>query len=498
MPHTATASAEFHNLNNRRTPHIIQGGMGVAISSWELANAVARRGELGVVSGTILEVVMARRLQLGDPGGHVRRALDHFPLRAAAERIYSDYFIEGGKDDDKPFKNVRTFTIDPDPALQELTIAASFVEVFLAKEGHSGPVGINFLRKIELPIPFSIYGAMLADVDYVIVGAGNPSDIPGMLTGLARKEPVRMPLRIHGLTSSDAASEMWFDPASLVDGSLPVVNRPSFLAIVASVDLAEGLAGLPDPPDGYIVEAPSAGGHNAPPRGPRLTDELGQPVYDDRDDVDLARLRSIGKPFWLAGAYGTPAGLVRAKAEGAAGVQVGTTFAFAEESGLTSDLKRQILTQLEAGTLDVRSDWRASPTGFPFRIVQVLGTLSDDTTYENRRRVCDLGALRVPYKSGEDSVGYRCPAEPLRAYSDVKGGRAANTEGRLCLCNGLLATAGLAQYRVKAAYEEPPLVTAGSDFSGVTEMMAHVPAGESFYSAGAVVDYISGSTPQVV
>ena len=68
-------------------PRIIQGGMGVAISGWELAKAVARRGELGVVSGTILEVVMARRLQLGDPGGHIRRALEHFPFRAAARRI---------------------------------------------------------------------------------------------------------------------------------------------------------------------------------------------------------------------------------------------------------------------------------------------------------------------------------------------------------------------------------------------------------------------------
>lgn len=388
---------------------------------------------------------------------------------------------------------MRTFTVTPDAALQELTIAANFVEVYLAKEGHSGPVGINFLRKIELPIPFSIYGAMLAGVDYVIVGAGNPSDIPSLMTGLSRYEAVRMPLKIHGLTSSDAASEMWFDPATLVEGDLPKVKRPDFLAIVASVDLAEGLAGLSDPPDGYIVEAPSAGGHNAPPRGPRVTDDLGQPVYDDRDDVDLARLRSIGKPFWLAGSFGTPDGLVRAKAEGAAGVQIGTTFAFCEESGLTPDLKRQILTQLADGTLDVRSDWRASPTGFPFRIVQVLGTLSDDTVYEDRRRVCDLGALRVPYKSGEESIGYRCPAEPIRAYSDVKGGRVENTEGRLCLCNGLLATAGLAQYRAKAGYEEPPLVTAGSDFGGVTAMMSVIPPGESFYSASAVVDYISGN-----
>ena len=40
----------------RALPTIIQGGMGVAVSSWRLASAVARRGQLGVVSGTALEV----------------------------------------------------------------------------------------------------------------------------------------------------------------------------------------------------------------------------------------------------------------------------------------------------------------------------------------------------------------------------------------------------------------------------------------------------------
>ena len=33
-------------------PRIIQGGMGVAISDWGLAQAVSRTGQLGVVSGT--------------------------------------------------------------------------------------------------------------------------------------------------------------------------------------------------------------------------------------------------------------------------------------------------------------------------------------------------------------------------------------------------------------------------------------------------------------
>ncbi|MBT8194773.1 MAG: nitronate monooxygenase [Acidimicrobiia bacterium] len=478
--------------SNTGLPSIIQGGMGVAVSGWPLANAVARRGQLGVVSGTILEVVMARRLQLGDPGGHVRRALEQFPFASVSDRVLDAYFVPGGKDSTRPFKNVRTFTVDPDLALQELTVAANFVEVFLAKEGHDGPVGINYLRKIEIPIPFSVYGAMLAGVDYVIVGAGNPKDMPGMISRLARSEAVTLPLRVQGLTSSDDAVEIRFDPSDLNGSHLPVVDRPDFLAIVASVDLAEGLAQLPEPPDGFIVEAPSAGGHNAPPRGPRVTDDLGQPVYDERDDVDPARLVEIGLPFWLAGSFGTPQGLQQALAEGAAGVQVGTAFAFCEESGLTSELKETIVGQVADGTVEVRSDWRASPTGFPFRIVQVEGSISDEDVFLNRRRVCDLGALRVPYKTDNDLIGYRCPAEPLKAYGDVKGGRVQNTEGRACLCNGLLATAGLPQYRTAAGVEEPPIVTAGSDFEGVRALMDRKRDDGPFYSARDVIDYLAG------
>ena len=467
--------------------------MGVAISGWELANAVARRGEMGVVSGTVLEVVMARRLQLGDPGGHVRRALDHFPFRDAAQRIIDTYYVPPGGNGDRQMKNVRTFTVEPSLALQELTVAGNFVEVFLAKEGHTGPVGINYLRKIELPIPFAVYGAILAGVDYVIVGAGNPQDIAPLLTRLARNEKVEFPLRVQGLTSRDAEVAMRFDPADIHGGDVPELERPNFLAIVASTDLAAALASLPEPPDGFIVEAPSAGGHNAPPRGPRRTDELGQPIYDERDNVDLAKLAELGLPFWLAGAYGTPEGLTEARHAGAAGIQVGTAFAFSSESGLIPELKREITAQVLDGTIEVRSDWRASPTGFPFRIVQVDGTLSDDEVYEDRQRVCDLGALRVPYKTEGGSIGYRCPAEPLRAYSDIKGGRAANTEGRLCLCNGLLATAGLPQVRAKTGYEEPALVTAGSDFGGVKDLMGRIPPGKSFYTAADVIDYLVGN-----
>ena len=85
------------DVDNRHQPVIIQGGMGVAVSGWKLARAVSSAGQLGVVSGTAIDTVMVRRLQDGDEGGHVRRALSEFPFPQMARRILDRYFIEGGK-----------------------------------------------------------------------------------------------------------------------------------------------------------------------------------------------------------------------------------------------------------------------------------------------------------------------------------------------------------------------------------------------------------------
>ena len=60
-------------------PALIQGGMGAAVSNWVLAKEVAETGHMGVVSGTALDTVVARRLQNGDPGGHMRQALEAIP-----------------------------------------------------------------------------------------------------------------------------------------------------------------------------------------------------------------------------------------------------------------------------------------------------------------------------------------------------------------------------------------------------------------------------------
>ena len=468
--------------------------MGVAVSGWELARAVCQAGELGVVSGTALDVVCARRLQAGDPGGHMRRALAAFPIPAMALRVMKQYYIHGGKAPDAAFKAVPRFTITPPVALQELTIVGSFCEVWLAKQEHSGPVGINFLRKIEIPLPFGLLGAMLAGVDYVLIGAGNPAEIPGMIRSLANGEDLDFGVRAQGLRSDDAPVTVRCSPTELLGDAGRDLPLPRFLAIIASVDLAAGLAGDPATrPFGFIVEGPSAGGHNAPPRGPRRVDDLGQPVYDERDSVDLSAVAAVGLPFWLAGAYGTPEGLAQARAAGAQGVQVGTAFAYSAESGLADSLKRQVLSEVLAGTLDVRSDWRASPTGFPFRVIQLEGTVSDPEVAAARKAVCDLGALRTPYKKANGDIDYRCPAEPLAMYTR-KGGRAANAEGRKCLCNALLAAADLPQQRPDGS-TEPAIVTSGDDFRAVHALASNGSGGGPYPARKVVEHLLAGLAP---
>ena len=471
--------------NSGMLPALIQGGMGVAVSSWRLARAVAAAGQLGVVSGTALDVVLARRLQDGDPGGHARAAMDAFPVPEVATRVLDRYFRAGGREPGTPYAPVPRLRLRQDRHAQELAVVANFAEVWLAKQGHHGPVGVNFLEKVQMATPAAAYGAILAGVDVVLVGAGIPRELPRLLSALARHEPVSLPVEVIG-ASDGQRHTVDLDPAGLLGRALPPLRRPAFLAIVAAHVLAEYLARDPAiRPDGFVVEGPLAGGHNAPPRGRLTLDGDGQPRYGTRDDADLTRLAAIGLPFWLAGSYGAPARLQEALAAVAAGVQVGTLFALSHESGLRPDLRSQLLGQVRDSTLRVRTDPAASPTGFPFKVAQLPGTLADPLRYSARPRLCDLGYLRTPYLRPEGAVGYRCPGEPTHMYLR-KGGDATDAAGRSCLCNALLANVGLGQTR-RSGYTEDPLVTLGSSLDGIRAMLQHHPRG---WSAAQAVTWL--------
>jgi NAD(P)H-dependent flavin oxidoreductase YrpB (nitropropane dioxygenase family) len=472
-------------------PPVIQGGMGVAVSSWPLARAVSVTGQLGVVSGTALDAVLARRLQDGDPGGHLREALEAFPVPEIAERVLGRYFRANGREPGKPYTPVPRLGLRQDRHAQELTVAANFAEVWLAKRGHQGLVGINYLDKIRMAMPAAAYGAMLAGVDVVLAGAGIPRELPVLLDTLARREPASLPVEVIGAQPGQRYA-VSLDPAALTGPGAPPLKRPAFLAIVSAHVLAEYLAR--DPlmrPDGFVIEGPTAGGHNAPPRGRLTLDEDGQPRYGARDRADLTRLAALGLPFWLAGSCDSPDMLKEARAAGAAGVQAGTLFALCQESGLRADLRSRLLGQLRDGTLHVRTDPVASPTGFPFKVAQLTGTLSDEERYTMRTRLCDLGHLRVPYARPNGAIGYRCPGEPVHVYLR-KGGAAADTAGRACLCNALLANVGLGQTRRDSGYPEDPLVTLGSGLDGASAMLQRYPAG---WSAAQAVTWLLAEPP---
>ena len=461
--------------------------MGAGVSDWRLARAVSLAGQLGVVSGTAMAAILARRLQLGDAGGHMRRALEHFPVPGIAARVLAEYFIPGGKPASVPFKLTPLPSLQPNPDYVGLTVLANFVEVYLAKQGHAGRVGINLLEKIQLPTLPSLFGAMLAGVDYVLMGAGIPRTIPGVLDELAKGGAVKLKIDVEGALPGEEFYSH-FDPATFCGGTAPRLKRPYFLGIVASATLAITLARKSNGVvDGFIVEGETAGGHNAPPRGALQLNPAGEPLYGPRDIPDLEKIRDLGLPFWLAGSFGRAGKLVEARALGAAGIQVGTAFAFCEESGIRPELKQKAIQLSRAGQARVFTDPLASPTGFPFKVVQLPGTQSESRESSSRTHHCDLGFLRQAYRKSDGTVGYRCPAEPMEDFVR-KGGTLAATAGRQCVCNGLTATIGMAQFRPGSGLDLP-LVTAGND---VADIATFVRSGNDAYSAAEVVERLLG------
>ena len=459
-------------------PQIIQGGMGVAVSNWRLANAVSRAGQLGVISGTGMDTVLVRRLQDGDPGGHVRRAMERFPIPGVAQEVLRRYFNPNGRTEGAAYKLLPMYKQVVSAARQRVTMVANFVEVSLAREGHDGPVGSNLLTKVQMPNMASLYGAMLAGVNVVLMGAGIPREIPGVLDALAEHRLATLRFDVEGL-GREETELLRFDPREHWAPS-GVLERPRFIAVVAAASLAATLARKSNGRvDGFVVEGPTAGGHNAPPRGELRLSDRGEPVYGDRDIVDLAKLRELSLPFWLAGGAGSPEGRRAALAGGAAGIQVGTLFAYCDESGIAPNVKQRVLEAVAAGEASVRTDPRASPTGYPFKIVELPG----EPDPAERPRICDIGYLRTPARTAAGKLVYRCPAEPVDAYV-AKGGSAAETVGRRCLCNGLVASVGYAQTR--ATEDEHPLVTSGDDLLHISRFLGE----RRGYTAHDVITYL--------
>jgi len=473
-----------------KPPKIIQGGMGAGVSNWRLAQAVSRIGHLGVVSGTGLDEIMARCLQNGDPGGHIRRALQNFPFPTMAKRVLDKLFIPGGKNPSEPYKTLPMHSFEGQREAQELSIIGNYVEISLAREGHNNPVGINYLEKIHLPHLPAIYGALLAGVAVIIMGAGIPIAIPRVLAALTQHEKAIYPVSLPTEDGKRVTLEQIFDPADFIEGAtLPPLELPDFLPIVSSESLASILLKKATGPiDGFIVEGNLAGGHNAPPRGKVVHNPSGEPIYGTRDEANLSKFREMGLPFWIAGSVGSAEGMQHALEEGASGIQVGTAFGLCTESGLLPEVRQTLIQEALDGKAEIITDPTASPTGFPFKVAKLANSLSDPEVYAKRKRICDLGFLREPYVRKDGKVGYRCPAEPIPNFI-AKGGTQEGAEGRVCLCNALVANIGLPQI-LPDGTEEKCLITMGNDLMNVGRFCIN---NSTEFSAKDVADVLLGT-----
>ena len=453
--------------------------MGIAVSSWHMAQAVSRAGALGVVSGTAIDAVIARRLQDGDIDGSIRRALQRFPDQEFATELLSRFFIEGGKKSDAPYLLVPKLTLHPSEFASKFLVASNFIEVWLAKEGHDGLVGINYLEKIQLATSASIFGALLAGVDYILMGAGIPSEIPRVIRELSQHNQTKLSITVENATIKYFLT---FDPTIIIGAAAISINKPKFLAIISSHALAAYLNRDENVrPDGFVVEGVSAGGHNAPPRGNTPIGEDGHSQFSSKDDADISKVRATGLPFWLAGGYATPEKFKEAIAKGAVGVQAGSIFALSFESGITTGLRNKLLEKIADKSLKVITDPFGSPTSFPFKYAELNGTISDESVFHARLKLCDNGYLRTIVERPDHRITYRCSGEPNKTFL-FKGGQEGATKDKKCLCNALLANIGMPQVRVNG-YEEPPLITLGSELAGEEALLALYPDGWSAVDA---------------
>jgi NAD(P)H-dependent flavin oxidoreductase YrpB (nitropropane dioxygenase family) len=461
------------------THKIIQPGMGIGASGYRLANATAKTGLcIGTISGVGAEQIICRKLQNGDPSGDIRRAFATFPFQRMIEKILNKYFIEGGKDSSKPYRGIEPLTLNPSNDLIELIICCTYAMVWLAKEGHEGYVSMNLLEKIQMPLIYSITGAMMANVNAITMGAGLPFGIPALMEEIASDGIAKYKVAVDG---SPSGFIMEFDMQKFFGRKLNL-KKPDFIPII-TIDRLANLMIARTPPgsiQAFIIENELAAGHSANPRGKLVFNAIGEPVYGPKDQCDFNKMNQLDIPYYIAGGTASPEALKKALELGAAGIQAGSIFALSEESGLIDPYKSEMRKLAYRGELNVLNSALASPTGFPFKVASIDGTISQKEVYEGRTRICSLMYLRTPYLKEDGSYGYRCAAEPVHKYT-AKGGKIEDTKDCCCLCNGLFSGIGLGNKN------EPPIFTIGKKLDFLKHLMKDE---NDKYSCLSVIDYL--------
>lgn len=323
-------------------PRLIQAGMGVHISSAQLANVTARLGALGVVSSVGLRTIVAEQVRAGDVD--VIRLAQTFPIKQYVEELME--FAKGGQ------RHNRMVPMDDlDPAKSELpkrlSTIASYIEVMRAKQGHYGKIGINVMWKCALTALPSIYGAMIAGVDALLCGAGVPMELPDVVSKI--REGCN--LSYHPLTGTSTSAKLNIEQDQLA-GFLQKLHLPHMMPILSNFAFPKRIMDIWERehngarPFAFVLENHTAGGHNAPPRN--------KVEFSEQDDIEryFDKVHGLGVPIYVAGAFptgGSREDFLYWTERGAYGIQVGSRFALCDESGMRPDLKNGVIAKKRRG-----------------------------------------------------------------------------------------------------------------------------------------------------
>jgi nitronate monooxygenase len=296
-------------LGGRETVPLMIGGMGVDISTSDLALEAARLGAIGHISDAMVPTVTDRR----------------YHTRYVAGKL-AKYKFNVGNDD----KSIAQFDLGDLADAQRMHVGRT-----MERKRGSGMVFINIMEKL---------------------GMNNPSET----------------LRVRLAAALDAGIDGITLSAGLHLGSFALMQdhprfRDACLGVIVSSVRALKLflrktAALDRLPDFIVVEGPLAGGH--------LGFGLDWHQYDLKTIFGevLVYLAENGLtiPVIPAGGVFTGSDGVRFMEMGAAAVQVATRFTVTRECGLPSEVKQHYL---EADEEDVEVNL-ISPTGYPMRMLK--------------------------------------------------------------------------------------------------------------------------------
>ena len=326
----------------------------------------------------------------------------------------------------------------------------------VSQEGGFGIVSSAGLRTIVSKCegkPFSNYAAVRNELERAqSASGGRPVGINIMRAVVEYEDTVK--------ASIDAGVGAIISGAGL-PLDLPTIQNPGHTALIPIVSSARALriilrswerAGYR--PDAVVVEGPLAGGHLG-----FKPEEIDDPAFT-LENILIPVLEMAHQhgdfPVIAAGGVYTHEDIVRFLAMGASGVQMGTRFLATNESSASDAYKQAVVA---AGKDDITvvsypNMTPASPCGLPFRLLK--GSLMYRDGHVPR---CKYGYVKQRGQEGK----LACKAMPT----------AEHPEGYLCICAGLVASAGYDD-------EAPMLYTAGSNVDridrirSVAELMAEL------------------------